>query len=83
VGCERGPRPQTGPEPAVADLLYTVHHPSGDQIVLKDERYSTFLRYDTTYRFRLVVTAEGEGAVEEAVVVRFGAAWDEVEVLGE
>jgi hypothetical protein len=85
---ERSPRQQgwdipPGPEPGVADLLYTVHRPSGDQIVLKDEGYGSFLRNNTTYRFRLVVTAEGVGAVHKSVVVRFGAAWDDFEVLSE
>lgn len=70
-----------GPQPGVADLLYTVHRPSGDVLVLKDEGYESSLKLNTTYRFRLVVSAEGVGAVSRSVVVRFGTAWDDFEVL--
>ena len=72
-----------GPQPGVADLLFTVHRPTGDLLVLKDEGYGSSLKLNTTYRFRLVVTAEGVGAVHKSVVVRFGAAWDDFEVLSE
>jgi hypothetical protein len=72
-----------GPQPGVADLLFTVHRPTGDLLVLKDEGYGSFLKLNTTYRFRLVVTAEGVGAVYKSVVVRFGTAWDDFEVLSE
>ena len=72
-----------GPQPGVADLLFTVHRPTGDLLVLKDEGYSSFLKLNTTYRFRLVVTAEGVRAVYKSVVVRFGTAWDDFEVLSE
>jgi hypothetical protein len=70
-----------GPQPGVADLLFTVHRPTGDLLVLKDEGYGSFLKLNTTYRFRLVVTAEGVGAVYKSVVVRFGTAWDDFEVM--
>ncbi len=72
-----------GPQPGVADLLFTVHRPTGDLLVLKDEGYSSFLKLNATYRFQLVVTAEGVRAVDKNVVVRFGTAWDDFEVLSE
>jgi hypothetical protein len=72
-----------GPQPGVADLLFTVHRPTGDLLVLKDEGYGSFLKLNTTYRFRLVVTAEGVGAAYKSVVVRFGTAWDDFEVMSE
>ena len=72
-----------GPQPGVADLLFTVHRPTGDLLVLKDEGYGSSLKLNTTYRFRLVVTSEGVRAVYKSVVVRFGTAWDDFEVLSE
>jgi hypothetical protein len=72
-----------GLEPGIADLLYTVHQPSGDVIVLKDESYSSKLRFDTTYRFELVVTGENARAVYKTVMVRFGTAWNDFQVLSD
>jgi hypothetical protein len=60
--------------PEVADLFYTVHHPGGDTIHLKDQGYGSFLRFGRWYEFEVVATAANMGAVGRRFRVRFGAA---------
>jgi hypothetical protein len=69
--------------PEVADLFYTVHHPGGDQIYLKEEGYGSFLRFGKTYSFEVVANAESGEAVGKNIKVRFGPAWDDFEVLSD
>lgn len=67
--------------PEVADLFYTVRNPAGDEIHLKDERYSSFLKFGRWYNFEIVATAEGLRPVSKTIKVRFGPTWDDFEVV--
>jgi hypothetical protein len=67
--------------PEVADLFYTVHHPGGDEIYLKDEGYGSFLGFGKTYFFEVVASAGSGGAVGKNIKVRFGPTWDDFEVV--
>lgn len=69
--------------PEVVDLFYTVHHPAGDKIYLKDERYSAFLKFGRSYDFEIVVISGDTNSVAENVRVRFGPLWDDFEVVDE
>jgi hypothetical protein len=72
-------RPNANPE--VADLFYTVLNPAGDEIHLKDERYSSFLRFGRRYNFEVVASAEGLQAVTKNIKVAFGPRWNDFEVV--
>lgn len=74
-------RRSTGPE--VADLLYTVHHPAGDQIFLKDEAHNSLLRYGRWYAFEVVATSVNVREASKTIKVRCGAKWDDVQVLSD
>jgi hypothetical protein len=72
-------RPNGNPE--VADLFYTVLNPAGDEIYLKDERYSSFLRFGRRYNFEVIARAEGLQAVTKNIKVQFGPRWNDFEVV--
>jgi hypothetical protein len=67
--------------PEVADLFYTVRRPSGGEIHLKDEAYSSFLRFGRWYDFDVVATATNMKPAHKTIKVRFGPSWDDFEVL--
>lgn len=67
--------------PEIADLFYTVHHPSGDKIYLKDQRYGSFLKFGRWYNFELVATVGDAKTVSKRLKVRFGPTWDDFEVV--
>lgn len=76
-----GRRVRSNADPEVADLFYTVHHPSGDEIRLKDEGYSDVLKFGRWYTFEVVATANDAAAVSKSIQVRFGPTWDDFEVV--
>jgi hypothetical protein len=67
--------------PALADLFYTVHKPAGDEIHLKDESYTSSLKFGRTYGFVVIATAEGLRAVRRIIKIRFGQNWNDFEVV--
>jgi hypothetical protein len=69
--------------PEVADLLYTVQDPDRDRILLKDEKYSPFLKYGKSYNFEVIATSENVSGIIKCIKVRFGGTWDDFEVLGD
>jgi hypothetical protein len=69
--------------PEVADLFYTVHHPRGDSIRLKDEHYSPCLKFGRWYAFEVVAAASGVTPAVKSIEVRFGPAWDDFEVVSD
>lgn len=69
--------------PEVVDLCYTVHHPGGDEIYVKDDRYDSFLRFGKSYRFEVVATGESVEAVRKNINVKFGPTWGDVEVVSD
>jgi len=76
-----GRRVRSNADPGVADLFYTVHHPSGDEILLKDEGYSDVLKFGRWYIFEVEATANNAAAVGKRIKVRFGQTWDAFEVV--
>jgi hypothetical protein len=68
-------------KPHVFDLLYTVHAPGKDEIYLKDERYSTFLKFGKLYKFEVAASTRGTDVVHKDILVRFGPTLSDIEVV--
>jgi hypothetical protein len=67
--------------PVIIDLFYTVNMPSGDQVYLKDHKNNLFLKYNKSYKFEIVATAENAKPIVKEIKVRFGQAWQDFDVL--
>jgi hypothetical protein len=67
--------------PEVADLFYTVFNPAGDEIYLKEGKYSSSLKLGRRYNFEVIATAEGLRPVIKNIGVVFGSTWKDFEVV--
>jgi hypothetical protein len=67
--------------PEVADLFYTVFNPAGDDIYLKEGKYSSHLKFGRRYNFEVIATAEGLRPVIKNIEVVFGPTWKDFEVF--